>query len=238
MKPEPTIIIDHLDVKIAPDIQSRLRWKEYQMLCLLIQNSPKAVTREELVNHIWKGTYCSDSTINQTIKSVRQKLGDNEHKIIKTIPRIGYFMEEKQKVNITFNQPPVGEALASTMPEQAVQASAQSAPIYDEEIFAEPIWVFPSHTRLSRAVPKPPDSPLKNFKKIFFVYAAKFYQFKNNIVFIFLVSFMLVIILIYLFIIVKITLNAHNSEWMNFNQKVTAVTLRCPLGFDYIEGNY
>ncbi|WP_074012975.1 helix-turn-helix domain-containing protein [Candidatus Sodalis sp. SoCistrobi] len=73
MKLTETITVDNLDVKVAPDLHTRLRWKEYQILSLLVKNSPKAVTRGEFVNQIWKGTYCSDSTINQTIKSIRKK---------------------------------------------------------------------------------------------------------------------------------------------------------------------
>jgi DNA-binding winged helix-turn-helix (wHTH) protein len=238
MNPNPTIIIDHLDVKIAPDKQNHLRWKEYQMLCLLVQNSPKVVTREELINHIWKGTYCSDSTINQTIKSVRQKLGDNEHKIIKTIPRIGYFIEENQKDNIKFNQISSAEPMILPALGQPYVAPIQPAQSIEEDFFAEPIWVFPSHTRLSRAVPKPPAFRFEKLKKIFVVFVSKFNQYKNNIIFILLISLMLVIVLIYLFILIKITLDSHNSEWMNFNQKITAVTLSCPQGFEYIEENY
>ncbi|WP_025245801.1 winged helix-turn-helix domain-containing protein [Candidatus Sodalis pierantonius] len=105
MKLTETITIDNLDVKVAPDLQTRLRWKEYQILRLLVENSPKAVTRGEFVNRIWKGTYCSDSTINQTIKSIRKKIGDKEHEIIKTVPRVGYIIEEKHRLDMHSSPP-------------------------------------------------------------------------------------------------------------------------------------
>nr|WP_218165714.1 winged helix-turn-helix domain-containing protein [Serratia proteamaculans] len=73
----------------------RLRWKEYQILSLLVARSPELVSRTEIIENIWKGTYCSDSTINQTIKSIRQKIGDTEHTLIRTIPRLGYKVENK-----------------------------------------------------------------------------------------------------------------------------------------------
>nr|WP_241865645.1 helix-turn-helix domain-containing protein [Serratia ureilytica] len=73
----------------------RLRWKEYQILSLLVARSPELVTRTEIIENIWKGTYCSDSTINQTIKSIRQKISDSEHSLIRTIPRLGYKVENQ-----------------------------------------------------------------------------------------------------------------------------------------------
>ena len=73
----------------------RLRWKEYQILSLLVARSPELVTRTEIIENIWKGTYCSDSTINQTIKSIRQKISDTEHTLIRTIPRLGYKVENQ-----------------------------------------------------------------------------------------------------------------------------------------------
>ncbi|WP_024910189.1 winged helix-turn-helix domain-containing protein [Chania multitudinisentens] len=95
MNAEKGIKIRNLDVLIPSRKKSRLRWKEYQILSLLVARSPELVSRSEIIENIWKGTYCSDSTINQTIKSIRQKIGDNGHTIIRTIPRLGYKVENK-----------------------------------------------------------------------------------------------------------------------------------------------
>jgi DNA-binding winged helix-turn-helix (wHTH) protein len=90
MKSETKIVIRNLDVRLPTGKVARLRWKEYQFLCLLIEKSPLILTRAEIVSGIWQGTYCSDATINQTIRSIRIKIEDEGHNIIKTIPRIGY----------------------------------------------------------------------------------------------------------------------------------------------------
>jgi DNA-binding winged helix-turn-helix (wHTH) protein len=89
------IKIRNLDVLTPSREKFRLRWKEYQILSLLVARSPELVSRTEIIENIWKGTYCSDSTINQTIKSIRQKIGDTEHTLIRTIPRLGYKVENK-----------------------------------------------------------------------------------------------------------------------------------------------
>ncbi|MBS0972074.1 winged helix-turn-helix domain-containing protein [Serratia rubidaea] len=93
------ITIRNLNVLIPSRKSTRLRWKEYQILSLLVANSPELVTRAEIIESIWKGTYCSDSTINQTIKSIRQKIGDSDHTIIRTIPRLGYKVENRAIFN-------------------------------------------------------------------------------------------------------------------------------------------
>ncbi|MGV8397437.1 winged helix-turn-helix domain-containing protein, partial [Pseudomonas aeruginosa] len=87
--------IRNLDVLTPAGEKFRLRWKEDQILSLLVARSPELVTRTEIIENIWKGTYCSDSTINQTIKSIRQKISDAEHTLIRTIPRLGYKVENQ-----------------------------------------------------------------------------------------------------------------------------------------------
>ncbi|MEB6336463.1 transcriptional regulator [Serratia rhizosphaerae] len=99
MNLDKRITIRNLNVLIPSRKSTRLRWKEYQILSLLVANSPELVTRTEIIESIWKGTYCSDSTINQTIKSIRQKIGDSEHTIIRTIPRLGYKVENRAIFN-------------------------------------------------------------------------------------------------------------------------------------------
>ncbi|CAI1960161.1 Heme response regulator hssR [Serratia quinivorans] len=95
MNLDKRIKIRNLDVLTPSREKFRLRWKEYQILSLLVARSPELVSRTKIIENIWKGTYCSDSTINQTIKSIRQKIGDAEHTLIRTIPRLGYKVENK-----------------------------------------------------------------------------------------------------------------------------------------------
>ncbi|MGL5423929.1 winged helix-turn-helix domain-containing protein [Serratia fonticola] len=99
MAAEQEIKIINFDVLLPSRQRSRLRWKELQILSLLVNRSPELVSRSEIIETIWKGTYCSDSTINQTIKSIRQKIGDTEHALIRTIPRLGYKVDDKAIFN-------------------------------------------------------------------------------------------------------------------------------------------
>ncbi|USQ48081.1 helix-turn-helix domain-containing protein [Serratia marcescens] len=86
MNLDKRIKIRNLDVLTPAGEKFRLRWKEYQILSLLVARSPELVTRTEIIENIWKGTYCSDSTINQTIKSIRQKLATRNIRLSEPFP--------------------------------------------------------------------------------------------------------------------------------------------------------
>ncbi|NDL62586.1 winged helix-turn-helix domain-containing protein [Acerihabitans arboris] len=242
MKLTQPITINHLEVKIAPDIHNRLRWKEYQILNLLIQNSPAVVTRAELVNQIWKGTYCSDSTINQTIKSIRQKLGDDNHDIIKTIPRIGYIIEEKQMVNISFNPASLDEAVPEALPQQppqlpessnkaAYDSGIQDNPPLDDEIYGQPIWALPSHSRTTKTIAKTTVNRSNALRDVSYAFAARILQTKSKIMMGLFAFFILSPLIMYLFSTIKIPFASYALELARFN-KVSAVTLTCPLGYN------
>ena len=236
MKLAPTITIDHLDVKIAPDIQSRLRWKEYQLLSLLVENSPKVVTREELVTNIWKGTYCSNSTINQTIKSIRQKLGDNDHKIIKTIPRIGYIIEQKQMINIISGKESSSEKNEKSVSSSTIDnaTSTKQFSDHDEITDAAHSLSFSSHTRLSRPTNKTSSLRLDKFKQALKISAIRFFQIRNKFFFFLIITIILMTVVVYFLSIIKISLASHTIEWGNFNDHTSSITLICPLGFSNI----
>ncbi|WP_413728525.1 winged helix-turn-helix domain-containing protein [Sodalis sp. RH19] len=246
MKLTQPITINHLDVTIAPNIHSRLRWKEYQILNLLIQNSPAAVTRAELVNQIWKGTYCSDSTINQTIKSIRQKLGDENHDIIKTIPRIGYIIEEKQMVNIFFNPQSVDEYVPEPLrpePAQATAATAataarmtceqdiQETATMEDAFFDQPTWALPPPSRITKTITRPTVNRSNPLKDVSSAFAARIQQTKSKIILGSMAFFILSPLIMYSFSTIKIPFASYALELARFN-KVNAVTLTCPLGYN------
>lgn len=67
-----------------------LRNKEIELWHFLIEQSPAVSSRESLSSHIWGGRYVTDYAINQTINSLRRKIGDTTREIIITVPRKGY----------------------------------------------------------------------------------------------------------------------------------------------------
>ncbi|QZY54112.1 response regulator transcription factor [Crassaminicella profunda] len=67
--------------------------KEYELLCLLIQNKNIALSREQILGRVWDMSYYGGTrTVDMHIKALRQKLDLGNH--IKTIYKIGYRLED------------------------------------------------------------------------------------------------------------------------------------------------
>lgn len=60
------------------------------MLSLLCTHYPEALSREDIEEKIWEGSYVTDNTLTQTISNLRHALDDKEHEIVTTIPKKGY----------------------------------------------------------------------------------------------------------------------------------------------------
>ncbi len=68
-----------------------LTLKEYSILEYLMRNAGSVVTREQLIEHCWDFAYSAFSNITDVyIKQLRQKLGGDYDKYIKTIRGVGY----------------------------------------------------------------------------------------------------------------------------------------------------
>ncbi|HEX6176985.1 MAG TPA: FHA domain-containing protein [Thermoanaerobaculia bacterium] len=69
-----------------------LRPKVYALLIYLIENRERLVSKEEILDVIWRDVHVSDGVLNRTIAELRQVLGDEprESRFIDTVPRRGY----------------------------------------------------------------------------------------------------------------------------------------------------
>lgn len=68
---------------------------EYKILVNLFANIGKLVTREKILNDIWDiaGNFVEDNTLTVYIKRIREKIGDKDGHIIKTVRGLGYRVE-------------------------------------------------------------------------------------------------------------------------------------------------
>lgn len=74
----------------SDDKQVFLTVKEFDLLVLLIENRPNVLTREQLLDSIWKIDADIESrTVDVHIRTLRQKLGDGGN-IIETVRGVGY----------------------------------------------------------------------------------------------------------------------------------------------------
>lgn len=70
--------------------QVTLTQKEFELLCMLLENQEIVLTREKLLTEIWGYEYCGESrTVDVHIRTLRKKLGSGGE-CIETIHGIGY----------------------------------------------------------------------------------------------------------------------------------------------------
>lgn len=75
----------------AGEKQVFLTVKEFDLLALLIENKGNVLTREQLLNSIWKIDADIESrTVDVHVRTLRQKIGDENGEIIRTVRGIGY----------------------------------------------------------------------------------------------------------------------------------------------------
>ncbi len=99
----------------GPDGPVNLRPQTFAVLCHLIEQAPAVVSRDELLDAVWGHQATSVSSVAQTIKELRQALGDSssEPRLIVTRRRLGYqFVAEVNH-------------LVETAPEATVTPSAE-----------------------------------------------------------------------------------------------------------------
>ena len=69
-----------------------LTYKEYELLCCLMNNKGVVMTRDKLISTVWGYDFAGETrTVDMHIKTLRQKLGENGRRII-TVRNVGYRM--------------------------------------------------------------------------------------------------------------------------------------------------
>lgn len=69
--------------------------KEYQILLLLVKNSGRFITREEILDSIWADTLVTERTVDVHITRLRKRLGSFGTRI-KSRTGYGYYIEEQK----------------------------------------------------------------------------------------------------------------------------------------------
>jgi len=66
--------------------------KAYQLLELLLDSRPKALSKDELLDALWPRTFVSEPALSRLVSLLRDALGDGtkEPRLIRTVHRFGY----------------------------------------------------------------------------------------------------------------------------------------------------
>lgn len=66
--------------------------KEYDLLEFFVVNAGRVVTRDEILQSVWGGQHDTDSNVIEVfVCHLRNKIGDKDNQIIRTIRGVGYF---------------------------------------------------------------------------------------------------------------------------------------------------
>lgn len=67
-----------------------LRPRSFEVLAYLVGAAGRAVSKDELLESCWPGVVVTEDSLTRCISDIRQALGDDGQRIIKTLPRRGY----------------------------------------------------------------------------------------------------------------------------------------------------
>jgi len=77
----------------------RLSPKAFELLALLISNRPRAVSKAEIRDHLWPGTYVSESSLPSLVSEIRDVIADQGRKpgLIRTVHGFGYAFQSERE---------------------------------------------------------------------------------------------------------------------------------------------
>lgn len=75
----------------------KLKAMEYKLLCCLVRNKGKVLTKEDLFSQVWEDTFVGDGTLNVHIRHLREQIepDPNHPSYIQTVWGTGYLFEEQ-----------------------------------------------------------------------------------------------------------------------------------------------
>ena len=82
------------EVLSGSDGEIRLRPKTFEVLRYLLIHRGRVITKQELIEAVWRDAAVTDDSLVQCLIEIRRTLGDEDHRLIKTIPRRGYMAAE------------------------------------------------------------------------------------------------------------------------------------------------
>src|SRR5262245_11177868 len=87
------VVVDLLNVRVTVDGEIRpLEPKSFRLLQFLIENRDRVVSKQEIFDAVWAGTFVTDNALTRAVAQIRKALGDDskDSKYIETIPTVGY----------------------------------------------------------------------------------------------------------------------------------------------------
>jgi DNA-binding winged helix-turn-helix (wHTH) protein len=97
---KPTVRLQFDDLTFDPDsrqlwsngTEARLSPKAFDLLSLLIERRPRAVSKADIHERLWPGTFVSDSSLPSLVSEIREAIDDHRRKprLLRTLHGFGY----------------------------------------------------------------------------------------------------------------------------------------------------
>ena len=110
-----TILPNQNRIEGEPD-SVHLEPKVMEVLCVLARRQGEVVSRNELIEEVWKGTFVTDEVLSRAISVLRKQLGDDSKnpQYIATVPKAGYrLIREVKSIKREAKEPEIIEPLVS-----------------------------------------------------------------------------------------------------------------------------
>ncbi len=123
-----------------------LRQRPFEVLVYFLQNRDRLVTKEELIENVWKVSAITDDALVKSVVEIRKAIGDDSRhpRFLKTVPKIGY-----RFVGL------VQETSVESSPVQIEKIRSIEFEL-EEEVDELPVAVLPS-VEIERGQLRPPD---------------------------------------------------------------------------------
>ena len=76
-----------------------LRYQSMSVLVALASRAGEDISRQDIIDAVWSGKHVSDDSLTQCIADIRKALGDDDRKILETVPRVGYRLVVSEKAS-------------------------------------------------------------------------------------------------------------------------------------------
>ena len=105
--------------------------KAYELLNLLLERRPRALSRAHIRDAIWAGTYVSESTLGVAVNAIRQALGDEARKprFIRTVHGFGYAFCGEARESAGDRREPADRLAVEARPSSDVSPREEAKPI-------------------------------------------------------------------------------------------------------------
>ena len=120
----PNTVFQIGDVNVDPQtgevtrdgVTRRIEPRTMDVLILLVRHQGDVVSRDTLIEQVWRGALVSDDVISRCIYQLRKELGDAERSLIKTVPKRGYKLTTGVEVPAAATKTPAAEVASASSP--------------------------------------------------------------------------------------------------------------------------